>query len=120
MTSTHIKGSTAENLAQQHLISRGWKILATNWHAGHLELDIVARDGNELVIVEVKSRYGSGFAHPSEAITNKQIKRIIDAAETWINTNNSMLETRFDLIIIVFNGDNFELMHYPNAFFPSL
>ena len=81
-------GEKAEQLAQEYLLRLGYKILNTNYQYGHLELDIVAKDGEELVIVEVKGRSGLRYEHPSEAVTNSKIKRIVDAAEGYIQEKN--------------------------------
>ena len=77
-------GSIAEQLAKKYLQKNGMQIIETNWYHGHLELDIIARDGKELVIVEVKSRNGIRFEHPADALKNIKIKRIIEAAEAYI------------------------------------
>ena len=69
-------GDTAEHIAQGYLLEKGYKILDTNWRIGHLELDIVAQDGEELVVVEVKSREGEPFAHPTDAISEKKMKKL--------------------------------------------
>jgi putative endonuclease len=113
-------GEIAEKLARKHLVKLGYKILDTNWYYGHLELDIVARDGEELVIVEVKSRSGIRYEHPSEAITNSKIKRIVEAADGYIQEKDLELETRFDVITVIFFGDNHELEHFKDAFYPTL
>lgn len=113
-------GEKAEKLAQLHLFKLGYKILATNWYFGHLELDIVAQDGDELVIVEVKSRSGIRYEHPSEAVTNAKIKRIVEAADGYILEKDLDLETRFDVITVIFFGDNHELEHFEDAFYPTL
>ena len=120
MVSTREIGEIAENLAQQHLLKLGYKILTANWHFGHLELDIVALDNNTLVIVEVKSRHGIRYEHPSEAVTNTKIKRIVEAADAYILEKNSTLETRFDIITIIFFEKKFELEHFKDAFYPTL
>lgn len=113
-------GELAERLARQHLRKIGYVILTKNWHHGHLELDIIARDGNELVIVEVKSRNGIRYEHPSEAVTNAKMKRIVEAADAFIVEKNLNLETRFDVITIIFFGQDFELEHFKDAFYPTL
>ena len=81
MVTTRELGEIAEGLAQQYLIKLGYTILETNWYYGHLELDIIARENDELVIVEVKARSGIRYEHPSEALTNGKIKRIVEAAD---------------------------------------
>lgn len=120
MVSQRDTGGFAERIAEQHLIKLGYKILDKNWYHGHYELDIVARDGDELVIVEVKSRQGLHYEHPSEAVTGAKIKRIVDAADAYIHEKNLDLETRFDIITIVFLNQKFELEHFKDAFYPTL
>ncbi len=120
MATTREIGIMGEKLAQQHLRKLGYNILETNWHFGHLELDIVAQDGNELVIVEVKSRSGIRYEHPSEAVTNAKIKRIVEAADAYIQENDIEFETRFDVITVIFFGQNHELEHFKDAFYPTL
>lgn len=113
-------GIMAEGLAQQHILKLGYEILATNWHFGHLELDIIARDQNQLVIIEVKARSGIRYEHPSEAVTNSKIKRIVEAADAYIIQNNIEIETRFDVITVIFVHQKFELEHFKDAFYPTL
>ena len=120
MVSTREIGEWAERLAQQHLQKLGYDILDTNWHFGHLELDIVAQDGNELVIVEVKSRNGIRYEHPSEAVTNAKIKRIVEAADAYILEKDIDRETRFDVITVIFFEQKHELENFKDAFYPTL
>jgi putative endonuclease len=116
-TSTKETGDTAEHIAQGYLLKNGYKILDTNWRIGHLELDIVARQDDELVIVEVKSRLGEPFEHPTDALSEKKMKKIITAAEAWIQFHTWDKDTRFDLILVTILGNNdYELEHYDNAF----
>ena len=113
-------GDTAEHIAQGYLLEKGYKILNTNWRIGHLELDIIAQDGEELVIVEVKAREGEAFEHPTDALSEKKIKKIITAAEAWIQLHNWEKDTRFDLILVTILGtNNYEIEHYDNAFNPT-
>lgn len=114
---TRQKGSQAEQIAQEYLRGKGYRIMDANWQFGHLELDIIAQDQDELVIVEVKSRYGTGFSHPTEAISEKKMLQVIQAADAWIIQSDWDKDARFDLITVVFTGpDEFELEHYEEAF----
>jgi putative endonuclease len=113
-------GEKGEQLAQEHLLRLGYKILDTNYQYGHLELDIVAKDGDELVIVEVKARSGLRYEHPSEAVTDSKIKRIVDAAEGYIQDKNWKGDTRFDVITVIFFRETHELEHFKEAFYPTL
>ncbi len=118
-TPQQILGKKGEEIAQQHLITLGYQILETNWYFHHYELDIVARDGDELVIVEVKARSRSSYEHPSEAITKRKIGFLVNAAEAYIQQHNSDLDTRFDVISIIFLGNDFNLEHIKDAFYPT-
>jgi len=110
-------GDSAEHIARGYLEEKGYKILNTNWRIGHLELDIVAQEGEELVIVEVKSRIGEPFEHPVDALSDKKIKKIINAAEAWIQYHDWTQDTRFDLILVTIYGSNeYDIEHYDNAF----
>ena len=113
-------GEKAEGLAQQYLQRLGYKIKEAKWHYGHLELDIVALDGDLLVIVEVKARTGIRYEHPSEAVTNSKIRRIVEAAEGYIQEKDWQGETRFDVITVIFFKEGHELEHFKDAFYPTL
>ena len=113
-------GRKGEGLAVEHLKSIGYEILQLNWFSNHLELDIVAKDGGELVIVEVKARGSDSYEHPSEAVSNKKIRFLVNAAEAYILENNINCDTRFDVISIIFSGNKVELEHFINAFYPPV
>lgn len=116
---TRQKGSVAEDIAEKYLRQKGYRIITRNWYFGHLELDIIAVDGDELVIVEVKSRFGEEFAYPTDAISSKKMRQTIEAADNWIQQTEWNGDTRFDLITIVFcNENNYELEHFEDAFSP--
>jgi len=120
MVTTRELGDIAEGLAQKHLLKLGYEIVETNWYHGHLELDIIAKDGNQLVIVEVKARSGIRYEHPSEAVTNAKIKRIVAAADAYNIEKDIDLETRFDVITVIFVNQRFELEHFKDAFYPTM
>lgn len=119
--STRSTGDRAEHIAREYLEKKGYEILDTNWRISHLEIDIIARTGKELVIVEVRSRAGEGFAHPTDAISSVKIKNIITAAEAWILYHGWNGETRFDLILITLpESGEYQLEHYEDAFNSTL
>lgn len=121
MAEKHDLGNKGEELAVEHLRSLGYEILHTNWRVQHLELDIVAMDGDELVIVEVKTRGSDSYEHPSEAVSNKKIRFLVNATEAYIEEYDLDVETRFDVISIVFfSKTNFELEHFKDAFYPPI
>jgi putative endonuclease len=121
MAEKHDLGRKGEELAIAHLRSVGYEILHTNWRFHHLEIDIVARDGDELVIVEVKSRGSNSYEHPLEAVSNKKIRFLVNAADAYITEHNIDMETRFDIVsVIFFSKNDFKLEHFKNAFYPTI
>lgn len=109
-------GELGEERAQAYLRSKGFHILHTNWQCGKLELDIVAKKDDWLVIVEVKTRSTEIFEHPQEAITNKKIRNIINATHEYIFQFDWQGETRFDVISVIPHGQSFEIEHIEDAF----
>lgn len=119
MTKIHETGIKGENLAADYLINKGYTILFRNWKYMHRELDIIAKCKNELVIIEVKTRHIGSMISPTEAVTNKKQKLIIDAANIYIQKHNINLDVRFDIISIVYNGNSYQIEHLENAFYPK-
>ncbi|NPA38125.1 MAG: YraN family protein [Chlorobi bacterium] len=111
-------GHTGEDIAAEYLLGKGYELLEKNWKSGHKEIDLIFRDGDYLVIVEVKTRSSDGWESPKEAVTNKKIRNIIDAAEEYILLNDVMMETRFDIVTLIPHQDRWEIEHIKEAFYP--
>ena len=109
-------GKLGEERAQAYLQSKGYKIRRTNWTFGKLELDIIAEKDGLLVIVEVKTRSTDTFEHPEEAITNRKIRNIVNAAHEYIMFSDWQGETRFDVISVIPQGQSFRIDHIEDAF----
>lgn len=94
------------------------EILARNWRAGRRELDLVARDGDVVAFVEVKTR-GPGPAAPLEAIDRAKRRDLRRAAEAWIHAHPGVgREFRFDAVgVRLAPGARPEVEHVPAAFF---
>jgi putative endonuclease len=114
------KGREAEDLSAEYLSSHGFQILHRNWRYFHKEIDIVAEKDGQLVIVEVKSRFGAGRVTADELLSRGKMRFIVDAAEAYINRFNIEKETRFDLVIITFSGEGPAVEHIENAFIPGV
>lgn len=97
-------GAEGENIATNFLIQKGYEIITRNWRFGPKEIDIVARDGETMVFVEVKTRSTLAFELPQEAVTKKKMKNLVEAADAYLTQNNISLESRFD-IVGVLNGN---------------
>jgi len=114
-------GNSGEDLAVEYLKSKGYKILERNWRCHHYEVDIIAKNKeNLLIIVEVKTRTTPIYGEPYEAVGRKKIQNLMNAAEVYIYKNKLRTETRFDIISIVLSENNYHLDHIKDAFFPTL
>ena len=112
-------GKQGETIAVEYLRGKGYCILEQNWHNHHQEIDIIARKGNELVIVEVKSRTGTPLVNPYAAVNRNKQNLLIKAANAYIQWKNIDMETRFDIISIVL-GKEVIIDHIENAFYPKV
>lgn len=113
-------GKRGEELAAEYLINNGYKIVARNWRHKYLEVDIIARKGNILSIVEVKTRTGNFFGEPEEGVTKKKERFLADAADYYIQSKNLNVECRYDIISITFWGGKYELNMIEDAFYPFM
>ncbi|MEU8575853.1 YraN family protein [Streptomyces asoensis] len=78
-------GRYGEDVAARRLAEAGMTVLERNWRCGRTgEIDILARDGDVLVLCEVKTRRGGGFQHPMAAVTPEKARRLRDLAQRWI------------------------------------
>ncbi|MEV3858407.1 YraN family protein [Streptomyces sp. NPDC050095] len=101
-------GKYGEDLAARRLTDAGMTVLARNWRAGRSgEIDIVARDGDAIVVCEVKTRRGQrgggAFEHPMAAITPVKARRLRDLAERWVQEHGGAPPggVRIDLVGVV-------------------
>jgi len=112
---TGIKG---EELAEKFLINAGYKILERNWHFGKNEIDIIAMDGKFLVIVEVKTRRTTNFGEPEEFVNRAKQRSLIKAANGYIMIKDLDVETRFDIVSVLYNGNSYTVKQIEDAFYP--
>ena len=95
-------GRYGEELAAEHLQREGLTILARNWRCRTGELDVVAREGAALVIVEVKTRRSEAFGNPLEAVGPRKLRRLRQLALRYLDEQQVHApEIRFDVIGIV-------------------
>lgn len=86
MNATRALGRYGEELAARTLTATGLHILARNWRCGRTgEIDIVARDGDTLVVCEVKTRREGTFEHPMAAVTPRKAERLRHLAACWLD-----------------------------------
>ena len=114
-------GNLGEEKATLFLQEIGYKILERNWRFSKAEIDIIAKDGEVLVFVEVKAKSYTYFGAPEESVSAYKENLIIDAGHQYMLKIGHDWEIRFDIISIVFDKNkNASITHYKDAFFPSL
>ena len=111
-------GKLGEELAVNYLIEKGYEILERNWRNIHKEIDIIARDGKDLVVVEVKTRQNDENGEPDMAVTRKKQTRLISAANAYLFQNSLDINTRFDIISIIMKDNSPVINHIEDAFLP--
>lgn len=111
-------GKLGEELAVNYLIGKGYEILERNWRNIHKEIDIIAKDGKELVIVEVKTRQTDEYGNPDIAVTKKKQRMLIAAANAYVFQNKLDIDIRFDIISIIFKDGKPVIEHIEDAFLP--
>jgi putative endonuclease len=113
-------GKKGEQMALEWLIQKGYVILETNWRFEKAEVDIIARDADELVIVEVKTRSTAFFGEPEEAVDATKERLLVGAAEAYVEMKNLDMDVRFDIIAIVIQSGKASIRHIRDAFYPGL
>ncbi len=112
-------GRFGEQVAVEHLQDAGVTILDRNWRCREGELDIVARDGDTLVFVEVKTRSSSAFGLPAGAVSARKVHRIRRLAKAWLQANREFgywESLRFDVIAVLRGRTGVSVEHLRAAF----
>lgn len=113
-------GDRGENVAARYLRNQGYKIIARNFRCAIGEIDIIARDGESLVFVEVKTR-SYDEPTPEEQVNNAKQHQITKAAKFYMGRYGvPQPPARFDVVAIVWpTGREPQIRHTPNAFEPT-
>jgi putative endonuclease len=103
----HIRGRKGEDAACRYLRKRGYKVLYRNFkHKRGGEIDIVCRDGETLVFVEVKTRANEDARRPLDDIKSFQKRQITRGADVWLRMlDNPEITHRFDVVEVIDNGE---------------
>lgn len=110
-------GRRGEELAARQLAAKGYEIVARNWRCKTGELDLVARDGECLVLVEVRTRRGRAMGSPEGSITATKQARLIALSEAYVQENGWDGDWRIDVVAIEMDGRGrlLRVDHYENA-----
>ena len=117
----HIElGKLGERLAAAYLKQRKIEVLEANYRWKREEVDLIAKDTNTLVFVEVKTRTSDTYAPPEKSVSRSKQRHLIRAANAYIQENKIELEARFDVISVIYNAYETRIDHIRDAFYPAL
>ena len=121
MAEHNLIGAHGEQYACRFLLEHGYEVLEQNWRQGRHELDIIARKGPELVIVEVKTRSSDQHGQPEEAVKKGKRGKLIQGANAYVQATGCELALRFDIISVILHPTGKPYIHHiPDAFYPTL
>ena len=104
MVKTRLNGAWGEALAAEYLRSKGYSILAANYHSRFGEIDLIACDSRFLVFVEVKLRKSDSFASASDYVDRRKQDKIRVTASIYLSQYPTKLQPRFDVIEVYAPG----------------
>ena len=112
------RGELGERAAKRHLQKLGLKFLAANFRSARGEIDLVFRDGDCLVFIEVKTRSSEGWSRPAAAVDARKRKLLSQTALDYLRLlKNPEVKIRFDIVeVLLADGDVREIRHLPNTF----
>jgi putative endonuclease len=109
-------GAWAERHARRHLERKGLKLVEKNFSTRFGEIDLVMRDKETLVFVEVRLRRNTRFGHPAESIDRGKIERLRRTAESYLSAHGEATACRFDVVAITGNRNVQTTEWIPDAF----
>jgi len=109
-------GLWGEKIAAEFLFQNGHIILEKNWRSGKAEIDLITKEGNTLVFVEVKTRKNASFGHPEDFVGNQKSKLVKTASVEYQYLNQYEGFIRFDIVAITGNEKEYELIHLKDSF----
>jgi putative endonuclease len=110
-------GKLGEQKAANYLLEKGYNIVDRNWHFHHKEVDLIAYDGEVLVIVEVRTRTSSKWVHPRESISPLKVRYLVLAADAYVRYKKIDNRIRFDIVTCLPNNNGeWEIEHIKRAF----
>jgi putative endonuclease len=114
-----VLGKWGEAYALQYLLGIGYGLRVRNYKFNRMEIDLVMTNGQNLVIVEVKTRHSAELGEPWRAVNLAKQKQIIRVANYYTKAVEWPHEVRFDVVSIVHNSNHTDLTHIIDAFGPK-
>lgn len=108
-------GRWGEQAAADYLEKQGYVILARNFRTAHGEVDIIARQGNVLVFVEVKTRSSNRYGYPEYSVSPKKRMHLLSAAEKYIREHPEFQTWRVDVIAVEGESGDARIRQFENV-----
>ena len=109
-------GKLGERLATLYLLDRGYKLIQANYRSIRWgEIDLIMRDGEVFVFVEVKTRTSVKYGKPEEAVTYHKLRKLRRPINFFVSTNKIRAPLRVDVISILFEGEKHKIEHFKNV-----
>jgi putative endonuclease len=110
-------GELGEDLALKKIKGLGYKKIVRNYRCTLGEVDLIARDGDTLVFIEIKTRRGKSIAYAKEAVDAKKRRQLSKVALAYLKSNNCYgVKARFDVVAVSLAGDKPQIEVIQNAF----
>ncbi len=113
-------GKLGEQIAAEYLKGEGMKILDLNWRLNRNEIDLVGIEGDRLVVAEIKTRNANPFQEPEHAVTREKQRIMVRSGNAYARLKRINKEVRFDIVTIIFTGNDYQVNHIRDAFYPVL
>jgi putative endonuclease len=112
------RGELGENAAKKHLQKLGLKFLTANFRSERGEMDLIFRDQDCLVFVEVKTRSSEEWTRPAAAVNARKKRLVCQTALDYLRLlKNPEVKIRFDIVeVLLMDGNVREVRHLPNTF----
>lgn len=99
-------GQLGENIARKYLEKKGYKILEQNYRTKYAEIDLIARQKNEIIFIEVRTKRGELFGTPEESLNKRKLKKLWWNAQGYAHKVHWQGPYRIDAVCIVLGQDN--------------
>lgn len=105
-------GKFGENIAEQYLTEKGYKVLEKNFYTRFGEIDLICQYQKIIIFVEVKTRNSTDFGYGEEAVTPKKIDSLIKTALIYLRDKNTPWQ--IDVVSILLQDGDAQIKHFTN------
>lgn len=109
-----ISGKLGEDIAARFLVGKGYHVVCRNWRCRQGEIDLVCRDGRELVFLEVKTRRSLAFGGPADGVGCIKLRRFRHAISAYLSQEPKLIKFRIDCVLIWLANSRAKICHLKN------